>query len=145
VISKLGEKKQPKTRSAPKRSTNATHIQLLDEKSHPIQWTEFPTGSLVGCWFMLAIVISMRVCKRTRSITWPHVVCVSHVLAQCRATLMHNSRDCQFVAYIMPGYWDRLRAVSPQISSDCLHLSQVKNLQLCWQRCCCSLSLPLMC
>jgi hypothetical protein len=27
---------------------------------------------------------------------------------------MHNSRDCQLVAYIMPGYWDRLHAVSPQ-------------------------------
>jgi len=24
------------------------HIQPLDEKSHPIQWTELPTGALVG-------------------------------------------------------------------------------------------------
>jgi hypothetical protein len=39
---------------------------------------------------------------------------VSHVLARCRTTLMHNSRDCQVVAHIMPGNWDRLRAVSPQ-------------------------------
>jgi hypothetical protein len=63
VISKLTKKKPAKKKkkkkqkkkknSPPKRSSWSTHIQPLDEKSHPIQWTEFPTGALVGacsCW-----------------------------------------------------------------------------------------------
>jgi hypothetical protein len=50
VISKLGGKKTSQKKNPKERST---HIQALDEKSHPIQWTEFPTGALVGagsCW-----------------------------------------------------------------------------------------------
>jgi ribosomal protein S25 len=60
VISKLRKKtackrkrKKSKKRSAQKGQQRPRHIQPLDEKSHPIQWTEFPTGVVVGagsCW-----------------------------------------------------------------------------------------------
>jgi hypothetical protein len=57
-------KKQPPTKKKEKRKTQikgqhqegqqrSTHIHSLDEKSHPIQRAEFPTGVLVGagsCW-----------------------------------------------------------------------------------------------
>jgi hypothetical protein len=55
VISKLRKKttckrkrQKRKKRSAQKGEQRSTHIQPLDEKSHPIQWTEFPTGVLVA-------------------------------------------------------------------------------------------------
>jgi hypothetical protein len=47
------KKKKPKKRSAQKGQQSSTHNQPLDEISHPIQWTEFPTGVLVAagsCW-----------------------------------------------------------------------------------------------
>jgi hypothetical protein len=52
VISKLGKKtyskkKKPRKGQHQKGQQMSVHIQPLDEKSHPIQWTEFPTGVLV--------------------------------------------------------------------------------------------------
>jgi hypothetical protein len=43
VISKLGKKNNPK-----KKKKKAKKRPALDEKSNPIQWTEFPTSVLVG-------------------------------------------------------------------------------------------------
>jgi hypothetical protein len=54
VISKLGKKTTRKQKNQRKgEHKTSKHIQPLDEKSQPIQWTEFPTGVLVGagsCW-----------------------------------------------------------------------------------------------
>jgi len=49
----LGKKKPAKKKPErqgqhQKGQQRSTHIQLVDEKSHPIQWTEFLTGALVG-------------------------------------------------------------------------------------------------
>jgi len=52
MISKLGKnqpgKKIQRKGQHQKGQQRSTHIQSLDEKSHPIQWTEFPTGALVS-------------------------------------------------------------------------------------------------
>jgi hypothetical protein len=70
VISKLGKqitRKNPKDKFRNKRVNKDQRIQGLLEKSHPIQWTEFPTGALVGagsCWPRVQTLTRAVVCGR---------------------------------------------------------------------------------
>jgi len=68
------EKNQQKKKKKPQRQgqhqkgqQTSTHIQPQDEKSRPIQWTEFPTGALVGagsCWRRVQTLTRAVVCGR---------------------------------------------------------------------------------